>query len=296
MALAGRIVAAVAAMRLAVVDQLDPGRRQAPVEPPQHFGCDRTGGRSVHGAYIGRFRWQIDVNPKCTGGSKERGRCAVPGCGEPGEYKAPLQPANFNGPGSWRFLCLDHVREHNAKYNFFDGMSPEEITRGADRRWPAGSGRAANSPPTAPTRRPAGAISPIRSTRSRRASAVSASGAVALQQGRAARAVGARPRRGRRPPCAAPALFAAGAPLSPRQERRRPQPRGAARRGDRGLSAAAEVGRPSLSRGRARRAGNRRGRAGLRRPLGRRSDGRAAGRDRRRAAAARAPISSTQSA
>ena len=56
-----------------------------------------------------------------------RANCAVPGCGEPGEYKAPLQPANFDGPGAWRFLCLDHVREHNAKYNFFDGMSPEEI-------------------------------------------------------------------------------------------------------------------------------------------------------------------------
>jgi hypothetical protein len=53
--------------------------------------------------------------------------CAVPGCDQPGEYKAPLQPASFDGPGSWRFLCLDHVREHNAKYNFFDGMSPDEI-------------------------------------------------------------------------------------------------------------------------------------------------------------------------
>ena len=56
-----------------------------------------------------------------------RAHCAVPGCSAAGEYKAPLQPADFDGPGSWRFLCLDHVREHNAKYNFFDGMSPEEI-------------------------------------------------------------------------------------------------------------------------------------------------------------------------
>ncbi len=56
-------------------------------------------------------------------------QCAVPGCGEPGEFKAPLQPANFDGPGAWRFLCLEHVREHNNKYNFFDGMSTEEITR-----------------------------------------------------------------------------------------------------------------------------------------------------------------------
>ena len=57
-----------------------------------------------------------------------RANCAVPGCGAPGEFKAPLQPANFDGPGAWRFLCLDHVREHNARYNFFEGMSPDEIT------------------------------------------------------------------------------------------------------------------------------------------------------------------------
>jgi hypothetical protein len=56
-----------------------------------------------------------------------RAHCAVPGCAAPGEFKAPLQPGNFDGPGTWRFLCLDHVREHNAKYNFFDGMTPEEI-------------------------------------------------------------------------------------------------------------------------------------------------------------------------
>ena len=53
----------------------------------------------------------------------------MPGCSAPGEFKAPLQPANFDGPGAWRFLCLDHVREHNAKYNFFEGMSSEEISR-----------------------------------------------------------------------------------------------------------------------------------------------------------------------
>lgn len=58
-----------------------------------------------------------------------RARCAVAGCTAPGEYKAPLQPANFDGPGEWRFLCLDHVREHNAKYNYFEGMSPDQITR-----------------------------------------------------------------------------------------------------------------------------------------------------------------------
>ena len=52
----------------------------------------------------------------------------MPGCTARGEFKYPLQAANFDGPGHWRFLCLDHVREHNAKYNYFEGMSPEEIT------------------------------------------------------------------------------------------------------------------------------------------------------------------------
>ena len=58
-----------------------------------------------------------------------RANCAHPGCVLPGEFKAPLSAADFDGPGRWRFLCLDHVREHNARYNFFDGMSAEEINR-----------------------------------------------------------------------------------------------------------------------------------------------------------------------
>jgi hypothetical protein len=54
-------------------------------------------------------------------------RCAVPGCRAPGEYRAPLTASDFDGPGDWRWLCLDHVREHNAKYNYFEGMTPGEI-------------------------------------------------------------------------------------------------------------------------------------------------------------------------
>ena len=54
-------------------------------------------------------------------------RCAASGCRQPGEFRAPLVPGDFDGPGTWRWLCLDHVREHNARYNFFDGMSSEEI-------------------------------------------------------------------------------------------------------------------------------------------------------------------------
>ena len=55
-------------------------------------------------------------------------RCGVRGCSEPGEFRAPLSPGDFDGPGSWHYLCLEHVRVHNARYNYFAGMSPEEIT------------------------------------------------------------------------------------------------------------------------------------------------------------------------
>ena len=55
-------------------------------------------------------------------------RCAVPGCCEPGEFRAPVQPSDFDGPGDWRWLCLDHVRAFNADYNFFEGMTAEEIS------------------------------------------------------------------------------------------------------------------------------------------------------------------------
>lgn len=56
-------------------------------------------------------------------------RCSVRGCKEPGEFRAPLTASDFDGPGTWRWLCLDHVREHNNKYNFFEGMTSDEIER-----------------------------------------------------------------------------------------------------------------------------------------------------------------------
>ncbi len=55
-------------------------------------------------------------------------RCAVPGCRGLGEYKAPVEPSRSDGPGAYRLLCLDHVRQHNSKYNYFEGMSAEEIS------------------------------------------------------------------------------------------------------------------------------------------------------------------------
>jgi DnaJ domain len=59
-----------------------------------------------------------------------RQACAHPGCTEIGEFRAPNpygRRAGFDGPGDYQWLCLDHVREFNARYDFFTGMSREEI-------------------------------------------------------------------------------------------------------------------------------------------------------------------------
>ncbi len=54
--------------------------------------------------------------------------CEHPACAEPGEFRAPAGSGHsFDGPGGWRWLCLDHVREFNAGYDWFEGMSAEEI-------------------------------------------------------------------------------------------------------------------------------------------------------------------------
>ncbi|HEX8572024.1 MAG TPA: J domain-containing protein [Allosphingosinicella sp.] len=62
------------------------------------------------------------------GRAEARGACAHPGCESPAEFRAPAgRGPSFDGPGEWRWLCLDHVREFNAGYNYFEGMSSDEI-------------------------------------------------------------------------------------------------------------------------------------------------------------------------
>ena len=53
--------------------------------------------------------------------------CAHPQCDGAGEFRAPASPVSSDGPPRWRYLCLDHVREFNAGYNYFDGMDQEQI-------------------------------------------------------------------------------------------------------------------------------------------------------------------------
>ena len=54
--------------------------------------------------------------------------CEHPACDAPGEFRAPgVRRPHGEGPGDWRWMCLNHVRAFNAGYDWFDGMSADEI-------------------------------------------------------------------------------------------------------------------------------------------------------------------------
>jgi hypothetical protein len=80
--------------------------------------------------------------------------CDHPGCAGAGEFRAPgSRRSDFDGPGEWRWLCLDHVRAFNSGYNFFEGMSADEIEArqtsygGWERATRAFAGGGASPPP-----------------------------------------------------------------------------------------------------------------------------------------------------
>jgi hypothetical protein len=50
--------------------------------------------------------------------------CQHPGCNEAGQFRAPMGRLR---EGQYFCFCLDHVREYNASYNYFNGMSVEAM-------------------------------------------------------------------------------------------------------------------------------------------------------------------------
>lgn len=53
--------------------------------------------------------------------------CAHPDCNQMAEFRAPRSNRVPGDVGGWQWLCLDHVKAFNAGYNFFDGMSADDI-------------------------------------------------------------------------------------------------------------------------------------------------------------------------
>lgn len=50
--------------------------------------------------------------------------CAHPGCAAVGEFRAPMGRLR---EGQYFCFCLTHVREYNATYNYFNGMSDADV-------------------------------------------------------------------------------------------------------------------------------------------------------------------------
>lgn len=108
--------------------------------------------------------------------------CDHPGCKKPGEYRAPRARSSLN---EYWWFCLDHVREYNASWDFYKGMSAAQIEAELRRdsgwqrpTWPlgglGGKARGTSAPWEESLRDPLGALNGARRRREpeRKASAV----------------------------------------------------------------------------------------------------------------------------
>src|SRR4051812_18165488 len=57
---------------------------------------------------------------------EEATMCEWAGCPNKGPHRAPK--GRENSRDYWHF-CIDHVREYNQSYNFFQGMNPDDVAR-----------------------------------------------------------------------------------------------------------------------------------------------------------------------
>jgi hypothetical protein len=215
-------------------------RRQSPFEFDISVSADkrrRTRSRGMSGA--------VETSAR---------RCDKPGCGKPGKFRAPKSRDHLD---DYWWFCLDHVREYNQRWNFFEGSTDADLERqfAADRVWER---------PTRPLRETLGSphaegrawarfglddpmdllgdkatLNPA-AARARRAG--SSGGCRRPNGGRSRSSTPARCDQGRDPQ----AVQGAGQGPSPRHERRPPRRRGAPRRG--GLGLGADQGEPGGAR------------------------------------------------
>ena len=50
--------------------------------------------------------------------------CDRPNCGNAGDYRAPRSPQDLR---RYYWFCLDHIREYNRAWNYYAGMTEDEI-------------------------------------------------------------------------------------------------------------------------------------------------------------------------
>lgn len=63
---------------------------------------------------------------RATSSQKEErvGPCQWKGCEKPGRFKAPMGRGR---EGEYYHFCVDHVRQYNQTYNYFDGMNDAQV-------------------------------------------------------------------------------------------------------------------------------------------------------------------------
>lgn len=71
--------------------------------------------------YFDRIRINRDKDHAAKAAARD---CEWPGCSMPGSYRAPKGRGR---EGQYFHYCLEHVREYNKHYNYFSGMSDEEV-------------------------------------------------------------------------------------------------------------------------------------------------------------------------
>lgn len=124
---AGAVVTQMAAVAGRIVDHRQMGGGKGVHKFTFNFLGDRAGHLFPFG--LARTMCNGVKHDKFHGRVTDTGRqCSAPGCDAPGEFRAPgVRPSGFDGPGDYRWFCLDHIRAFNAGYDFFEGMSADEI-------------------------------------------------------------------------------------------------------------------------------------------------------------------------
>jgi hypothetical protein len=74
--------------------------------------------------YRPKFGYDIRINPAAPRRAAQAKRCAVKGCHNAAELRVPKDRYNMD---ERHWLCREHIRERNQGWNFFAGMSNEEV-------------------------------------------------------------------------------------------------------------------------------------------------------------------------
>ena len=72
---------------------------------------------------MNKFKFDIQKNNLSWEESNYK-KCDSPKCNEKGEYKAPKSRVMLN---EYFYFCLDHIKEYNKSWDFYKGMSVEQI-------------------------------------------------------------------------------------------------------------------------------------------------------------------------